>query len=193
MGHRKVTKGRDALRDKLEGIRGSAVTLALDGKAGEGESDSGSNPRVVVTNGGDEGTGEGRETADEWISREMSNFPDRRALEIEVVTADRQLRRLAHAQGEDDQSIQVLAAVSSSPQGHEERLLERSGRRRSRVERAGAAGTVRPNPLLGFVACDCPSAHRSQPPFRRASYVCVCVCEQVSDVLLFACANRDLT
>lgn len=97
MGHRKVTKGRDALRDKLEGIRGSAVTLVFDGKAGEGESDSGSNPRVVVTNGGDEGTGEGRETADEWISREMSNFPDRRALEIEVVTADRQLRRLAHA------------------------------------------------------------------------------------------------
>jgi predicted RNA-binding protein with PIN domain len=97
MSHRKVTKGRDALRDKLAGIRGSAVTLVFDGKAGETESDDGgTNPRMVVTNGGDAATGEGRETADEWISREMASFPDRRALDIEVVTADRYLRRLAH-------------------------------------------------------------------------------------------------
>ena len=97
MSHRKVTKGRDALRDKLAGIRGSSVTLVFDGKAGETESDDGgTNPRMVVTNGGDAATGEGRETADEWISREMASFPDRRALDIEVVTADRYLRRLAH-------------------------------------------------------------------------------------------------
>jgi len=97
MSHRKVTKGREALRDKLSGIRGSAVTLVFDGKAGEAESDDGSNPRMVVTHGGDASTGEGRETADDWISREMTSYPDRRALEIEVVTADRYLRRLAHA------------------------------------------------------------------------------------------------
>lgn len=97
MAHRKVTKGRDALRDKLAGIRGCSTVLVFDGKPGETESTDGADPRVVITNGGDDATGEGRETADDWIQREIAAAPARRDLEIEVVTADRFLRKLSHA------------------------------------------------------------------------------------------------
>ena len=95
MAHRKVTKGREELAAKLEGIRPAVVTLVFDGKRGEAESDNGSNPRVVVTRGGEEESGEDRETADEWIARQLSQSS--RDCEIEVVTADRQLRRIAHS------------------------------------------------------------------------------------------------
>ena len=54
MAHRKVTKGREALAARLAGIRPARVTLVFDGKRGELPSESGSNPRVVVTSGGDE-------------------------------------------------------------------------------------------------------------------------------------------
>ena len=97
MSHRKVTKGREALRDKLGGIRGCSTILVFDGRKGEAESSIGTNPQVVITAGGDEETGEGRETADEWISKTIEASPARRDLEIEVVTADRFLRRIAHS------------------------------------------------------------------------------------------------
>lgn len=95
MAHRKVTKGRDELAAKLAGIRGIRAIIVFDGRRGEAASDIGSNPRVVVTYGGEDETGEDRETADEWIGRELDGVPHR-AL-VEVVTADRNLRRLAHA------------------------------------------------------------------------------------------------
>ena len=95
MAQRKVTKGREALAEKMAGIRPAKVTLVFDGRKGEAESVSGSNPRVVITQGGAEDTGEGRETADEWIERELEDAS--REVEIEVVTADRNLRRIAHA------------------------------------------------------------------------------------------------
>lgn len=94
MSHRKVTKGRDELAAKLAGIRGSQVTLVFDGKRGEGASDSGSDPRVVVTRGGNEETGADRETADEWIERAIEDGSHEI---VEVVTADRTLRRIAQA------------------------------------------------------------------------------------------------
>ena len=94
MAHRKVTKGRDALSAKLAGIRPQKVTIVFDGKHGEAASESGSNPRIVVTRGGEEG-GQDRETADEWIGRQLDDAaPD---ASIEVVTADRTLRRIAHS------------------------------------------------------------------------------------------------
>ena len=95
MAHRKVTKGRDALAAKLQGIRPAKVTLVFDGKRGEQENEYGSNPRIVVTRGGEEDSGEDRETADEWIARQL--VVASRDVDIEVVTADRQLRRVAHS------------------------------------------------------------------------------------------------
>ena len=95
MAHRKVTKGREALAEKMAGIRPMKVILVFDGRIGEAPSDSGVNPRVVVTNGGDEETGEDRETADDWIEREIAECASRDT-EIEVVTADRRLRRITH-------------------------------------------------------------------------------------------------
>jgi len=94
MAHRKVTKGRDELAAKLAGIRPAEVTLVFDGKRGEAESVSVTrDPRVVVTRGGDE-TGEDRETADDWIARQLDAAS--RDVQIEVVTADRNLRRISH-------------------------------------------------------------------------------------------------
>ena len=94
MAHRKVTKGREALAAKLAGIKPVKVTLVFDGKHGESPSDSGSNPRIVITQGStDDGSLE-RETADEWIERELSCAS--RDCQVEVVTADRNLRRVAH-------------------------------------------------------------------------------------------------
>jgi hypothetical protein len=93
MAHRKVTKGRDELAAKLAGIRPAKVTIVFDGKRGEAESDSGSNPRVVVTRGGEEESGEDRETADEWIDRALCDVTADTM--VEIVTADRELRRFA--------------------------------------------------------------------------------------------------
>ena len=95
MAHRKVTKGREALAARLAGIRPARVTLVFDGKRGELPSESGSNPRVVVTSGGDEESGADRETADEWIERQLVHAS--RENQLEVVTADRALRRTTHA------------------------------------------------------------------------------------------------
>ena len=55
MSHRKVTKGRTELAAKLAGIKGARTVLVFDGKRGEAASTSGSNPQVVITNGGNEG------------------------------------------------------------------------------------------------------------------------------------------
>ena len=92
MSHRKVTKGRDELAAKLAGIRGSRTVLVFDGRRGEKASVQGSNPQVVVTHGGD-ADGVSRETADEWIENAMEGATES---VIEVVTADRRLRQVAH-------------------------------------------------------------------------------------------------
>lgn len=94
MAHRKVTKGREELAAKLAGIRPAKATIVFDGRLGEEESETGSNPRVVITQGGSE-DGVDRETADDWIERELAGAS--RDKQIEVVTADRNLRRIAHA------------------------------------------------------------------------------------------------
>ena len=92
MMQRKVTKGREMLAEKLKGIRNAKLTLVFDGKPGEDALESGTDPRVVVTAGGNVDDGQGRVTADEWILHELSSIP-RREVAIEVVTADRFLRR----------------------------------------------------------------------------------------------------
>ena len=92
MAHRKVTKGREALAAKLAGIRPAKVTIIFDGKRGESESVSGTNPRIVVTKGGSEDSGEDRETADDWITQALTEVGGE--TQVEVVTADRRLRRI---------------------------------------------------------------------------------------------------
>lgn len=94
MSHRKVTKGRDELAAKLSGIRGCQVVLVYDGKRGEAASTRDGDPQVIVTYGGEDETGDQRETADEWIERAIDESP---CEVIEVVTADRGLRRIAQA------------------------------------------------------------------------------------------------
>lgn len=93
MSHRKVTKGRDELAAKLTGIRGMRTVIVFDGRRGEASSTSGSDPQVVVTSGGDD-EGVDRETADDWIERAIDEATQSR---IEVVTADRRLREIAHS------------------------------------------------------------------------------------------------
>ena len=93
MATRKVTKGRDELAAKLAGIRGyREVVLIFDGRRGEKASSSGSDPRVVITRGAAEDAAASRETADTWIARELASEAHAR---VEVVTADRNLRRVA--------------------------------------------------------------------------------------------------
>ncbi len=94
MATRKVTKGRDALAAQLSGCRGREVVVVFDGKVGEQASTSGTDPVVVVTRGGAEDGSYERETADQWISRELERSSKSCA---EVVTGDRVLRRVAHA------------------------------------------------------------------------------------------------
>jgi predicted RNA-binding protein with PIN domain len=96
MGHRKVTKGREQLAAKISGIRGSQVIIVFDGKRGEAATVSGSDPQVVVTAGGDEATGAERQTADEWIEAVLEEKTSKENV-IEVVTADRGLREIAHS------------------------------------------------------------------------------------------------
>lgn len=94
MSQRKVTKGREALAEKLSGVRGGPCVLVFDGKRGEEASVSaGKDPLVVVTAGGDESDGSGRITADEWIEDEIERTNYER---VEVVTADRALRASCH-------------------------------------------------------------------------------------------------
>ena len=93
MMHRKVTKGREDLTAKLAGIRGGRTVIVFDGRKGEVASETGSDPYVVITAGGCEDGSALRQTADEWIERALDEAPE---TSIEVVTADRNLRRLAH-------------------------------------------------------------------------------------------------
>jgi len=93
MAHRKVTKGREEMAAKLAGIRGARCVLVFDGRRGEATSTSGNDPQVVVTEGGDE-EGNDRVTADDWIEQAIQDVPETR---IEVVTADRGLREIAHS------------------------------------------------------------------------------------------------
>ena len=90
MMQRKVTKGRELLTEKLSGIKGGKVVLVFDGKKGEAESSSGSDPQVVVTYGGDE-NGEARQSADEWIVDALEEATAN-ASEVQVVTADKEVR-----------------------------------------------------------------------------------------------------
>ena len=90
MMQRKVTKGRELLTEKLSGIKGGKVVLVFDGKKGEAESSSGSDPQVVVTYGGDE-NGEARQSADEW-SVDALDESTANASEVQVVTADKEVR-----------------------------------------------------------------------------------------------------
>ena len=41
--------------------------------------------------------GEDRETADEWIARALDDVSPSRDMQVEVVTADRSLRRISHS------------------------------------------------------------------------------------------------
>lgn len=94
MTQRKVTKGRDELAAKIAGCRQGQMVLVFDGREGEAESASdGADPRVVITRGSAEG--KPRETADEWIIREIGIAQESYA-RIECVTADRALRRECH-------------------------------------------------------------------------------------------------
>ncbi len=92
MMQRKVTKGRDDLAGRLRGVRGAEVVIVFDGRDGEQASEAGDDPRVVVTAGG--GDGYERVSADEWIMDEVDGLPSR-DVDVEVVTADRHLRRQA--------------------------------------------------------------------------------------------------
>jgi hypothetical protein len=93
MMQRKVTKGRDELAKKLSGARGGDFVLVFDGKRGEQEISSGSDPRVVITQGADDNGGM-RVKADNWILTQIDACEER---EIQVVTADREFRKLAQA------------------------------------------------------------------------------------------------
>ena len=95
MRQRKVTKGRDELAAKIAGCRQGAVVLVWDGREGESETSSGTDPRVVVTRGAGASEGQPRETADQWILRELEVSQQTYA-RMEVVTADRVLRRDCH-------------------------------------------------------------------------------------------------
>lgn len=96
MNQRKVTKGRDELAAKITGCRQGKMVLVFDGREGEAPTSGGSDPQVVVTRGETEGTH--RETADQWIVRELSAAQEKYA-RIEVVTADRALRRECQLEG----------------------------------------------------------------------------------------------
>ena len=88
-----MTKGRDELTARLQGIRGGSAVIVFDGRRGEAASEYGEDPHVVVTHGGDE-NGTDRETADSYIEREL--LASERGERLEVVTADRRLRMIAH-------------------------------------------------------------------------------------------------
>ncbi|KAL1498929.1 hypothetical protein AB1Y20_013450 [Prymnesium parvum] len=90
MMQRKVSKGREVLAEKLSGVKASEVVLVFDGKRGEPDSTTGSNPQVVITSGGDE-HGEHRVSADEWIIARLNDVAE--DCDVQVVTADRELRR----------------------------------------------------------------------------------------------------
>ena len=94
MMQRKVTKGREALCSKLADIQKGLVVVVFDGKPGEPatHTELEGGMRMVITAGGDTETGAVRVTADEWILQDMRNAESSR---IEVVTADKELRRLA--------------------------------------------------------------------------------------------------
>ena len=94
MMQRKVTKGRDALCGKLADIKKGRVVVVFDGKPGEEakSTEHEGGMRVVVTAGGDAESGASRVTADEWILSDMRSADSSR---IEVVTADKELRRMA--------------------------------------------------------------------------------------------------
>jgi len=98
MMQRKVTKGRENLAEKLSAVKEGAfqIVLVFDGRKGEAASVVGEHPQVVVTSGGDETTGEGRMSADEYIVEQLATV-DRRT-HAEVVTADKWLRKQAQQQ-----------------------------------------------------------------------------------------------
>ena len=91
MNQRGVTKGREALARKLGGIGSREVFLVFDGKPGEEQSETGSDPCVVVTEGGSEENGVGKVSADAWIFAQVAARDKGQA--VEVVTADRFLRK----------------------------------------------------------------------------------------------------
>ena len=93
MAQRKVTKGREALAARLAGVRGAEVVLVFDGREGESHVESGHDPRVVVTSGGE---GSERESADEWIVEQLyGGTSPSRTTDVSIVTADKLLRREA--------------------------------------------------------------------------------------------------
>jgi hypothetical protein len=96
MMQRKVTKGREALCSKLAGIKNGRIVVVFDGKPGEEfqTSTDGDGIEMVITAGGDTETGVARLSADAWIIEQMQHAPEPR---IEVVTADKELRRTANA------------------------------------------------------------------------------------------------
>lgn len=90
MMQKKVTKGRQRLAQKLGGPRSDEMVLVFDGKPGEAFQVVGSNPQVVITEGGSE-QGDGRVSADEWILEQLAELE--KGQRAEVVTADKWLRR----------------------------------------------------------------------------------------------------
>lgn len=95
MMQRKVTKGRENLAEKLGMVKEgqNKIVLVFDGRQGEAASEWGDHPEVVVTSGGDETTGEGRMSADEYIVEKLGTCDPR--TKLEVVTADKWLRKQA--------------------------------------------------------------------------------------------------
>ena len=150
MMQRKVTKGREALCGKLTGIKAGRVVIVFDGKPGEEfQSTEGADGlQMVVTSGGDAETGESRHSADSWILEQLHAAPEEGR--IEVVTADRELRRQANAfpslsvktinpvkwcavalcscgafpHGRHGRLCAQVAPLSAEAKGLEERLLE---------------------------------------------------------------------
>ena len=61
------------------------VILVYDGKPGEAASTGGEDPTVVITAGGDEGSGVPRVSADDWILDAISR-EDRRPFILQSVT-----------------------------------------------------------------------------------------------------------
>jgi hypothetical protein len=111
MMQRKVTKGRELLTEKLSGIKGGKVVLVFDGKKGEAESSSGSDPQVVVTYGGDE-HGDARQSADEWIVAALEEATSA-ASEVQVVTADKEVRLSPHASARRPDGLRADTVASS--------------------------------------------------------------------------------
>ena len=123
MMQRKVTKGRENLAEKLSAVKEGAfqIVLVFDGRKGEAASVVGEHPQVVVTSGGDETTGEGRMSADEYIVEAARHR--RQADACRGGHRGQVAQKASAAAGrKDDQPGQVVEAIPAALAGAQVRL-----------------------------------------------------------------------